>query len=123
MESPPSGCRWLPCPGGQQPGAVVVPAGGGLVQPCVVVTQRSAKASRARVISPAVCCLARTVSRMVSAMDSLIGAMPAGQGRPPGPGRARQPRGICSSALLMPWSVPWARAPVGPGGGQGDAAV
>ncbi|HKM70791.1 MAG TPA: hypothetical protein VJX94_12175 [Stellaceae bacterium] len=34
------------------------------------------KASRARLISLAACCLARTVSRVVSAMDSLIGAMP-----------------------------------------------
>ena len=75
--------------------------------------QRSAKASRARVISLAACCLARTVSRMVSAMDSLIGAMPAGQGWPPRSGTGASPRGICSSASLMPRSLPGARSPAG----------
>src|SRR5262249_56977995 len=33
IRSPPSGRRWLPGPGGDQPGVVVMPAGGGLVQP------------------------------------------------------------------------------------------
>jgi hypothetical protein len=40
------------------------------------------KARRARVISPAVCCLARPASLAVSAMDSLTGAMPGGHGLP-----------------------------------------
>ena len=64
-------------------------------------------------ISPAACCLARTVSRMVSAMDSLIGAMPAGQGRPARSGTGASPRGICGSASLMPASWPWPRLPAG----------
>jgi len=42
--------------------------------------QCSAKARRAREISPAAYCLARPASRAVSAIDSLMGAMPGGQG-------------------------------------------
>src|ERR1022692_967826 len=62
--------------------------------------QRRAKASRARVISPAVTCAARRVSRAVSATDSRIGAMRGGQGWPPRAGTGASLRGIRRSASL-----------------------
>ncbi len=63
--------------------------------------QCSAKARRAREISPAAYCLARPASRAVSAIDSLIGAMPGGQGWPPRTGTGASPREISRSASLI----------------------
>jgi hypothetical protein len=42
-------------------------------------------------MSPAVCCAARCASRAVSAMESLIAAMPGGQGCPPRSGTGAVP--------------------------------
>ena len=61
----------------------------------------SAKARRAREISPAAYCLARPASRAVSAIDSLMGAMPGGQGWPPRTGTGASPRGISRSASVI----------------------
>jgi len=43
----------------------------------------AARQHTAGLISPAVCCLARPASLVVSAMDSLMGAVPGGRGCPP----------------------------------------
>jgi hypothetical protein len=59
------------------------------------------KARRAREISPAAYCVARAASRVVSAIDSLMGAMPGGQGWPPRAGMGASPRGISRSALIL----------------------
>ena len=52
-------------------------------------------------MSPAVYCLVRCASRAVSAMDSLMAAMPGGQGFPARSGTGASPRGMCRSASLM----------------------
>ena len=63
--------------------------------------QCSAKARRALKISPAAYCLARPANRAVSAIDSLMGAMPGGQGWPPRTGTGASPRGVSRSASLI----------------------
>ena len=82
-------------------------------------------------MSPAVYWVARCVSRAVSAMESLMAAMPGGQGCAPWSGTGASPRGMCRSASLMrpssgvmrPWSVVWLLgALAGSGSGSLDAA-
>ena len=53
-------------------------------------------------MSPAACCLARRSMRAVSAMVSLMAAMPGGQGCPLREGTGASPSGMRRSAPLMP---------------------
>ena len=55
-------------------------------------------------ISPAVQRAARVASRVVSAMDSLIGVSSGGQGRPPRAGTGASPRGMPAGAGVSLWS-------------------
>ena len=88
---------------------MVVPPGGGLVA-SPASDHRSANASRARVISPAVAWAASRVSRAVSATDSLMAGMRGGHGCPPRAGTGASPRGMRRSASLTCSSSPGPQA-------------
>ena len=105
------GCRlhavtFLPVPGsgggGQQPGAVVVPAGDGLVAPRQA-DQRSANARRARVISPAASLPGQAGQPGGLGDGQLDGARPggrAGRGRPAQARRGEDKRGQGGNASV-----------------------